>query len=673
MRVKWIDNAKGIAMLCVILGHMGNITIGSVNIDFVYSFHLTIFFLLSGYTLKPNKLNKEYVNKKFRRLMIPYFYTSFCIILMDIINNVFYYRDGRISNVTSIIGKDITRSFFASGKNTYFASIDIGTRIGAIWFLPAMFFAILITQWVINKTDDYMKRWMIVLSLVMLGYISSEFIWLPFSILTGMVASGFIMLGYYFRQFQIFIKLKKWHYILYSGIVIIGVYKQYDLIEFSANIFPDILLSSIVGIASSILIIKLSMYTEKSKLLSFIGRNSMIYLCVHLFALETLGIYFNDLIQYLHLSEIPGNFVKFLLHVCLTTAVTCFILTIKKIILNPYKHNEIKMIEKRDLGIDIMKGILIISMLVGYYSIDGSLRKIIYSCHMVAFVFLSGYFFKTADNIKESLKALMVRFIVPYVGCCCLDFIIHLKNMNGTIFIHNLKNYLIGISFSKKLFSGFDSIGPIYFVLLLFLVRFIYLILDYYIFEESYRVIIVIVLAFLGVYFGNHGMWLPWSFDCALYMLLFYMIAVYCKKYHILQYIKNNYISYFVLSTIWAYMIYKGSMELAIRQYKPYGIVILGAISGTILLYMLSEYIANNMTWFICKPFILLGECTLYILIIHTILDKHIQSWLSEYFDDFYIYHMVLSLLIQLVLGVIVGIFIKNMKKNIMKRYFSLK
>lgn len=143
-------------------------------------------------------------------------------------------------------------------------------------------------------------------------------------------------------------------------VFIIGAYKGYVNIYLVSNSFPDILLSSAVAIASSLLIIKLSMYTERLKLLSFIGKNSMIYLCVYLFVLETLRIYLNDLTRYLYLSEIQGNFVKLLFHVGFATIATCFILTIKKFILNSHEHNENDIIEKRNLGIDIMKRILII-------------------------------------------------------------------------------------------------------------------------------------------------------------------------------------------------------------------------------------------------------------------------------------------------------------------------
>ena len=42
-RLNWIDIAKGICMIAVFLGHLGVEKLG-----FVYSFHLTVFFILSG-------------------------------------------------------------------------------------------------------------------------------------------------------------------------------------------------------------------------------------------------------------------------------------------------------------------------------------------------------------------------------------------------------------------------------------------------------------------------------------------------------------------------------------------------------------------------------------------------------------------------------------------------
>lgn len=141
-RIQWIDVAKGICMISVIAGHMGMREVNNV----VFSFHLTVFFILSGYTLKQEELSYEYLNKKFKTLMTPYFFTCLFVTLIDIFNSIIVYKKTAIKDITGILSKDITRSFWASGTNTKFGSVDIGSRIGAIWFFPALFFAIIIVQ-----------------------------------------------------------------------------------------------------------------------------------------------------------------------------------------------------------------------------------------------------------------------------------------------------------------------------------------------------------------------------------------------------------------------------------------------------------------------------------------------------------------------------------------------
>ena len=47
-RLHWVDVARGLAMLCVILGHMG---LDRLNI-FTFSFHMPLFYLLAGYFQK---------------------------------------------------------------------------------------------------------------------------------------------------------------------------------------------------------------------------------------------------------------------------------------------------------------------------------------------------------------------------------------------------------------------------------------------------------------------------------------------------------------------------------------------------------------------------------------------------------------------------------------------
>ena len=71
-RELWIDCARGIAILLVIVGH----TISGVLSGAIYSFHMPLFFIFSGITSKFSSTNKAFVAKterSFKHLMGPFF------------------------------------------------------------------------------------------------------------------------------------------------------------------------------------------------------------------------------------------------------------------------------------------------------------------------------------------------------------------------------------------------------------------------------------------------------------------------------------------------------------------------------------------------------------------------------------------------------------------------
>ena len=49
IRLQWIDMAKGLGILLMILGHMH---VGQPIRDFIYSFHMIMFVLICGYLYK---------------------------------------------------------------------------------------------------------------------------------------------------------------------------------------------------------------------------------------------------------------------------------------------------------------------------------------------------------------------------------------------------------------------------------------------------------------------------------------------------------------------------------------------------------------------------------------------------------------------------------------------
>ena len=83
-RVKEIDIMRGLAIFLVVLGHA--IIVYPINLheitwcktlhDLIYSFHMELFFVISGWCFKYNGKIQVYIKKKLKRLIIPYLFFS---------------------------------------------------------------------------------------------------------------------------------------------------------------------------------------------------------------------------------------------------------------------------------------------------------------------------------------------------------------------------------------------------------------------------------------------------------------------------------------------------------------------------------------------------------------------------------------------------------------------
>ena len=79
-RIVWIDQLRAIAMFFVVLGH---VALPKEVQSVIYSFHMPLFFIISGLTLNDEKIRrtpmKEYIWNKFQKLMIPYLWMCFAM------------------------------------------------------------------------------------------------------------------------------------------------------------------------------------------------------------------------------------------------------------------------------------------------------------------------------------------------------------------------------------------------------------------------------------------------------------------------------------------------------------------------------------------------------------------------------------------------------------------
>ena len=667
IELKWINVAKGICIIAVILGHMGQSNINNI----VFAFHLTVFFILSGYTLKNNKLDNIYISKKFRRLMIPYFITSLFIIFADMLLNLITKHDYTIYSISSILANDLIRVFFASGSITTFGQILLPGRIGAIWFLPALFFSLILCKLIINKVEKYRYRFEIAIIIALIGIIMAKFIWLPFSIQSSMLACPFIIFGKYLRDRNILEKIRIKELAFFIIILVLGYISNKNNIYFVTSSMNDIIITPIIAIASSLFIIKISMFCEKSKILNYIGENSLYFLCIHLFLLEC-GYWFISKL-YMLLGIDSKYYYTCIIHLIICVIGTIIINLLKKIY-NSKPRTSIKP-EKRNLTIDVVRTICIITMILGNGSINTTLRKFIFSFHMMAFIFISGYLYKNNNELlfKRILKEIK-RLILPTLFFSVLYIL-----KNNYDIAQGIKNIIFAMSFSKKIFININSIGPYYFVLLLVVVKILYILIERFVKKEKNDNIKVLkqtlyCLGFtlIGVILGKKGYWLPWSADIALFCLIFYHIGHLFNKYDLInELFKRKYV-YFILTPIWVYMIYCGSMEIAIRKYDPFGLVILGSLCGILTIFIFANSISNRIGKIGNRIMQLIGSSTIYILVIHAVFNYIIIDYIDNLgLNKENIFNLIVSLTIQISLGTIINCIITMIKKRIAKKYIS--
>ncbi|WP_366559045.1 acyltransferase family protein [uncultured Fusobacterium sp.] len=93
-RIEWIDTLKFLGIFSIYLGHLGSIP-NNIR-SFVFSYHVPLFFLISGFFNKKIEL-KEYflfIKDSFKKYMYPYyFFTLISLIYISIRNNSFSFNN----------------------------------------------------------------------------------------------------------------------------------------------------------------------------------------------------------------------------------------------------------------------------------------------------------------------------------------------------------------------------------------------------------------------------------------------------------------------------------------------------------------------------------------------------------------------------------------------------
>lgn len=312
-RIRWIDNARTVAMFLVFFGHLGDSWFPALKPihDAIYTFHMPLFFVLSGLFFKPAIEFVSLLAKRARTLLIPYYVFSVLALITPIVKLLkpsIYTSAGKSADANPL--QTIVSIIFAQGN-------------AGLWFLWSLFVASLALWITIKITRDNVFA----LSLMLTLYIVIDFVFrsipsaaqLPFQIGKLFESTAYVGLGYLLAKLC---NAYSWDHVKQTNKLLLTVV---SLVVFGistniamSNVLIQCLLSfltTIAGIASAICF---SLLIPNVHVVSVIGKDSLVFYALNDVSLKVTKLLFFSI---LHLPVRTANLFTELILGVVTVAV----------------------------------------------------------------------------------------------------------------------------------------------------------------------------------------------------------------------------------------------------------------------------------------------------------------------------------------------------------------
>lgn len=296
-----IDILKGIGIILMVLGHAG---CPAPIKDYIYTFHMPLFFLASGYFFSEKNLEnkKAFFIKKVKGIYLPFLICSFIFLAL---HNVFF----QLGIINGTYGDANGPSELYSLKESLFRALMITVRmdryesflLGAYWFMRSLFFGTLLIcfgSWAFNRIFKSVEKAVIVTSVVCLlgaGILRFTHTGIPFIARSGyceLMGAFFIGIGFLLRKKSID-EIKSILPFLVSLAASAILFMLHPASLEMNDVFMDWVVIPFSGITGFYIIFWLSQRWKKiygGKLMAFIGEKSIWILTLHFLCFKISGI-----------------------------------------------------------------------------------------------------------------------------------------------------------------------------------------------------------------------------------------------------------------------------------------------------------------------------------------------------------------------------------------------
>lgn len=270
-RIELYDIAKGILISMVVVGHIITMSypVSAIIKTFIYTFHVPAFFIITGMLTKATLVDEykfiPFVKKKFKSLLLPYLLFEFVAAISQML----------------FLGMD-----YLNIKGALINTLLVYCNAGATWFLPTLFIAEIIYYWILLINKKYGK----ILSLflvVLCGGVSFVLPKTHFFIVVArcLLGVGFVWIGMFCAKSVVAKCIANRRLgigsCLSSFVVTLIIASANGKVGMNLCEFNNPILYVLGSVSGTYFILFLAHFVH-SRILLYIGKNSLVILGTHL-------------------------------------------------------------------------------------------------------------------------------------------------------------------------------------------------------------------------------------------------------------------------------------------------------------------------------------------------------------------------------------------------------
>lgn len=255
LRNQWLDVAKGITIILMVLGHT---TIPKLLSDFIWAFHMPLFFIASGLATDWSRWLdlpfSTFLMEKVKSLFLPFIIYSFIVLSIA-----------------------CPQDFMTLKGWLCYGWMGFG-----LWFIPVLFGGLIIVRLIMSFCNDYLILCVAVLFAILGGLLRHYDILLPWTMSSIPYAIFLLIGGSYLKKFTHVIDKPKWYILVLTVVLTLSISYCHRL-DMAWNHINPIYFTTIGAFAGTLMVFTISSYLVRyTKIVaiffSSIGRETYIIL-----------------------------------------------------------------------------------------------------------------------------------------------------------------------------------------------------------------------------------------------------------------------------------------------------------------------------------------------------------------------------------------------------------